>query len=219
MTPSCGDNPTTAPSASTTTTVAVSSNLAFTGTADGVKVSMEFFDDYLGKVLSGNPYNNGTNTPPATLPYTLSFQILINGFNYYSDHQIDISCDKSNYNNKVLSFLKGSLPNGHQALFSMSTDGSFYACDTTLNPTCPVSAWVVQGTQDEIGTIQIYPYNPVYECTGTDGNDYWVTVYGSYNRNGVSINDSFNVKTTTFKGVISVQIKDYNDPIIYLFVK
>lgn len=226
----CSNNSSTStdPNASTTTTVTASSNLAFLGIADGARVEIEFFDDYLSKVLNGNPYNNGNNIPPLASLYMLPFQILISGFNYY-DKTLDVLCDKDNYNNRVLSYLKGTLPNGHQALFAMSTDGSFYVCDTTLTPACPASVWTVQGPQDEIGTIEMLdgtfsggvytPYNPTYQCTGTDSNDYLVTLYGDYTRNGVSINDSFDVKTAVFSGVISVQIKDYNDPAIYLFVR
>ncbi|MCX6112483.1 MAG: hypothetical protein NTY22_04255 [Proteobacteria bacterium] len=225
---SCSNNTTASSSSgSSTTTTVVASALIFSGIADGATVTVAFFDDYLEKVLNGNPYNNITNTPPASIPYLLPFEIKITSFYYYLKG-VDITCSKDVYNNKVFGILTGSLPNGHEAIFAMSIDGYFYACDTTINSVCSGAAWVPQGPQDEITSISMpktdpsnpaNPYNPTYECTGSDGNDYIVGLYGDYYQSNLHINNSFNIKTGIFNGVISVQMKNYNDKPIDLFVE
>jgi len=110
----------------------------------------------------------------------------------------------------------------------MSTNGFFYVCDTTLTPTCPAAAWALQGPQDEITNIEMVSndpsnpanlYNPKYTCTGSDGNDYIVGLYGTYNAMTPNINDTFNIKTGILNGVVSVKMKNYNNNPIYLFVE
>ena len=209
----------------------MASRLVFAGNADGVAVNVSFFDDYLEKVLDGNPYNNTGNIVPVQNWYVLPFEIKITNFDYYFNYtrnSVDITCSKDVYNNKVATYLRGSLPNGHQALFAVNTSGSFYVCDTTLTPTCPASSWVHQGPQDEITGIQMLAndplnpgnfYNPTYECTGSDGNDFIVGLYGAYYPYNLNINDSFNIRTGIFRGVVSVKMKNYNENPIYLFVE
>ena len=230
--PGCSNNTITpSTSGASSATTAVASRLVFTGNADGVVVDISFFDDYLEKVLDGNPYNNSVSVPPVQSWYVLPFEIKITSFDYYFNYTrnaVDITCSKDVYNNKVDTYITGSLPNGHQALFAMSTDGFFYTCDTTLTPTCPTTSWVVQGPQDEITSINMVTndpsnsanlYNPTYVCSGSDGNDYIVGLYGAYNVMTSNINDVFNIKTGIFTGVVSVKMKNYNNSPIYLFVE
>ena len=91
--PGCANN-TTAPSTSgASAATAVASRLVFTGNADGVIVSLSFFDDYLEKVLDGNPYNSTVNVLPTQDWYVLPFEIKITNFDYYFNYDRSIFCN------------------------------------------------------------------------------------------------------------------------------
>ena len=229
----CGNN-TTAPastdsSVSTSAATTVSSRLVFNAKADAASVSIAFFDDYLEKMLDGNNYGGSTGVVPTGGLYILPFDMQITGLSYYNTNaKIDVTCAKDIYVNKIIVELKGSLPNGHEALYSMSSDGTFYACDTAVNANCTGTAWVPQGAQDEITRIEMLqginifgyaPYNPTFECKGSDGNDYTVTLYGNFDYQNLSVHDTFDIKTSVFKGAVSVKLKNYNDNPLFIYVQ
>ncbi|MEI6079465.1 MAG: hypothetical protein WCQ53_02345 [bacterium] len=230
----CGNN-TTAPAStdsgvSASAATAATSRLAFSGKADAASVSIAFFDDYLEKMLDGNNYAGSTGVVPTGGLYILPFEMKITGLSYYNTNaKIDVTCAKDINVNKIIVALKGSLPNGHEALYGMSSDGTFYACDTAVNSNCTGTAWVPQGPQDEITRIEMLqgltvfgvyaPYNPTFECKGSDGNDYTVALYGDFDYQNLSVHDTFDIKTSFFKGAVSVKLKNYNDNPLFIYVQ
>jgi hypothetical protein len=229
----CGNNTeapvTTDPGTSTTTSAVVERNLVFTGkTSGGQVVAIEFFDDYLKSVLNGRDDNavptSGPNFPTA---YELPFELKVTSFYYYGK-QVDVTCEKDIYVNRVeQTFLHGTLPNGHTAIFSIGFDGMFYACDTILSASCDMPTdWVAQGPQDEITMIGISPstifgmpiYNKDFICNGSDGNEYTVGLYGTYDDGHVHAHSFFNIKTGVYTGVVSVKKAGSLDNPINLFL-
>jgi hypothetical protein len=206
-------------------TIIVESRLVFTGTAhNGSAVRLEFFDDYLETVLDGNPYDNGTTPVPlVSVPHTLPFELKITGLTYYEE-PVDIHCVKDVYANRVDVNINGSIPNGHQAVYAIGDDGVFYVCDQTLHSNfCAIGAYYgLQGPQDEMDAIKVLPsvtYNPKYTCNGSDDNEYELTLHGEYDESGLSINTSFDIRTGTITGVMSIKKKNYNDKPVVLFVE
>jgi hypothetical protein len=230
----CGNNtsaPVTAdPATTTSASTAAPLDLVFTGNATGGPVvSIEFFDDYLEKVLAGNPYDNSiAGSEPFDFTHELPFELKITSFYYYGS-KVDVTCAKNIFVNRIKTVLNGSLPNGHTAIFSMGSDGVFYACDTIVHASCDMpSYWIAQGSQDEITLSDMFPgqtimgtyspYNPTFTCSGSDGNDYTVGLYGDYDYQNLSIHSSFDILTGVYSGVVSVKRTNYLDHPINLFI-
>ena len=205
-------------------TIVTDGRLVFTGAADSGTVRFEFFDDYLETVLDGNPHDNGTTPVPlVSVLYTLPFELKITNFSYY-DEAVDIHCAKDVYANRLDVNIDGTIPNGHQAVYAMGNDGVFYVCDETLHSNfCAVGAYYnLQSPQDEMDSIKVLPsitYNPQYTCSGSDDNEYEITLYGEYEDTGLSINTSFDVEDSAMTGVMSVKKKNYNDKPVVLFIQ
>lgn len=221
---SCGGSESVA-SPDAAETIMVEGRLVFTGTADnGSSIRLEFFDDYLETVLDGNVYDNGTiPVPLVSVPYTLPFELKITDFTYY-EKAVDIHCVKDVYANKVNVNIKGSIPNGHQAVYAIGSDGVFYVCDQTLHSNfCAIGAYYgLQGPQDEMDTVEVLPsvtYNPKYTCNGSDDNEYELMLHGEYDESGLSINTSFDIRDGSVTGVMSIKKKNYDDKPVVLFIQ
>jgi len=95
--------------------------------------------------------------------------------------------------------LRGTLPNGHEAIYAMGSDAVFYVCDQTSYANfCAIGAYYeIQGEQDEMDTLEVNPditYTPQYICEGSDAKQYEVMLYGEYDVPGLSLNTSFDIK-------------------------
>jgi len=207
----CGNNtedPNTDPQASEITST---SSLSYTGKSDAADISIIIADNYLNKVLKGNPYG----ADPVVAPCDATFDkadVKIQGLSYYGN-SIDITCDKQNSDNEFTLLPMGSNPNGDFGYYTLCANGAYYFIEF------PVVFPIVLTAQSEHHEITnlLLSGNKVFDCDGSDGNEYEVTFYSNYKPGSLAIEADFNTRTNVFTGVVGVNLKNDNDNEIQLF--
>jgi hypothetical protein len=219
----CSNNTTSpaasSPAASDTTTSSI--GLAFNGNSDSGQVVISLADDYLEKVVNGDPYS----VTPGVLGFSaksIKTQVALTGFSYLGQ-SVDVTCDKDNAANTLFVALTGSNPTGQSIQFLFNpNDGLYY---TFKIPSFTLIG--AQGTQDEIETIYvsdiasdfILPYADTpqtFSCSGSDSNAYNVIFHTKYD-NSMQIQSIFDVKDKIFTGVIEVVKNNSSDSPVQLF--
>lgn len=218
LTLACGNNtadPTADASASTVDASTVQ-GLQFTGKADGADLSIIIADNYLAKVVNGNPYGAPT-APSGSCDATFDkAEIKITNFNYYgSSSTIDILCEMDpelGAPSPELTLLpSGSAPDGFYGYFPLCSNGSYYLLRSFMPPVIEA-----QGPHHEITRIDIRD-DVTFTCLGSDNKEYEVALYGTYDPSALNIPSVLNTQDEVFTGVISVNLKNHEDNKIDLF--
>ena len=194
--------------------------LVLNGISESAKVEILFADNYLKKVINGNPYDSTPSlTVNPSLTHIVKAQVKVSDL-YIFSRSVNIVCDKDEPSNKIEVVLMGSNQLGHSVTFlPNSSDGLFYAEDLVT------STMAVQGPEDEIEYATILGGNTndivyTFFCRGSDGNDYNLFFHGNYDANNMKIRSIFDFQTSEFTGVISISLKDYNTaPVTMYFDK
>lgn len=223
----CGNN-TTNPDADTqgsdTSTTAEIEGLHFTGKTDGADLSIIIADNYLSRVLKGNPYGTVPYTPALTCDATHDkAEVQITNFTYYGN-KVDILCKMDPYlgvsANEVNLLPFGSNSDGDFGYFTLCDNGRYYFLEFPIVfPPMPVP--VPQDIDYEITRIDIRD-DVTFICEGSDEKEYEVTFYGMggytpYGPGNLEIGSVFDTKAKIFTGVVSVNLKNYYDDAIDLF--
>jgi len=194
--------------------------LVLNGVSDSAKVEILLADNYLKKVLKGDPYASTPSLTPNPAAFLqIKTQVKITDFSYFSK-SVDITCDKDTPVNTLDVMLLGSNQLGHYVWFlPNSSDGLFYAYDLTT-----LATPAAQGPEDEIEEGVVFNVgvtDTVYTflCDGSDGNTYDVSFHGKYDPNNMQISSIFDFKTNEFTGAISVSLHNYDLPIDMFFNK
>lgn len=221
LTFACGNNtsdPESDADASSSTAGTVVSGLTFTGLADGADLSVTIADNYLAKVFKGNPYDTEPYTSLLTCDATFArSEIKISNFTYYGS-KVDILCKKDPElglpANELTLLPMGSNPNGDFGYFPLCSNGLYYFMKLPF--IFPIPTPVAQGPHHEITMLDVRD-DTVFVCEGSDNKEYEVTVYNSFVDGGLTIDSVFDTDARTFKGVMSVNLKNYNDQKIDIF--
>jgi hypothetical protein len=214
----CSNN-TTSPASSSPSATDNSTTLqglAFNGNSDSGKVEIFLANNYLEKVVNGNPYSV---TPGvfSLASLTIKTEVKLTGF-YYMGQSVDITCDKDDPANKLYLALTGSNEIGQDIQFMFNpNDGLFYTFQL------PSFALIgAQNSQDEISDIasHITPSTDMpqtFFCRGSDNNDYNVTFHSDFDDANMKIMSIFDIKDKIFTGAIEVVKDNSNDAPVQLY--
>lgn len=209
----CGnntDNPNTDPQASEITST---SSLSYTGKSDGADISIIIADNYLNKVLKGNPYGTDAAVTPCDATFDKA-DVKIQGLSYYGGNSIDITCDKQHPDNEFTLLPMGSDPNGAFGYYTLCANSAYYFIEFPITSFPPIL--IAQSEHHEITNL-LLSGSKVFNCDGSDGNEYEVTFYSTYKPSSLAIEADFNTRTNVFTGVVGVNLKNDNDNEIQLF--
>jgi len=193
--------------------------LQFTGDASGVSMNIIVADNYLSKIVNGNTYTTAPYVPSLTCDATKDkVEVTFTNFNYYGS-QVDITCKMDPEigapSNKITFLPMGTAPDGSFGYYTLCDNGLYYFLEFPI-VFPPLPTPVPQTYHHEINRLDIRD-DVVLLCEGSDGNEYEASFYGTFEPSGLNIPSVLDIDEDVFTGVVSINLKNYDDDKIDLY--